>query len=426
MGWSFWLDIATWLFCFFKTFKDPFYGILGYYWLTIMRPQDLHFYTWLGVQRLSFFIALLTILLVFFRRHRLIYRTKVFDLAQNKIYFIFWFGILISYFNSYDPDISWNNFVLLSKMVLFYYVSSYWIETRKQYRVFVWVAIYSMARMSYWANSRYFFDGYFGRIAGPGYGAYGDENVFATLFVIGIPLCYYMMQMVKKKVIKIGLFVVMITFVHCIILTGSRGGFLGMIVGSAEALIKAKKKWISVVIGGLAVILFFQLWGGYGRERQESFLTDSSVRQTSGHSRVEAWHAGLKAFYLNPITGVGLDMFEYIVPLLTKGQTCQVAHNAYIQMLAEAGIFAGGGLIALFVISFIDLWRMRRWAKNKLIDTEAYHYAAMLHSSLMGYGVCAMFLSLDTFEPFYVLVLLIALLKKLVRLGEFSQETGQN
>lgn len=412
----------VWVVFFVLALRQPFYGVMGYYWLTLMRPQDIWFYTYLGQIRLSYYLAAVTILSVFIHRARLDQEKISFYPVQSILFFIFWIGIALSYLFSYNQEISWNNFLLFTKMVLFYYVAYYCINNKKQFLWMIWMVIIAIGYMSYFANDAYFFGGFPLPIMGPGYGFYSDNNIFAMLFVIGIPFCYFMAQMSKNRVFKVGLFVVMITMIHSVILTFSRGGFLGMAASSAEALIRTKKKWVAIVVGGIAFVLFLQLWGGGSRERMMTIFLTSEGRDASAQSRIVAWEAGFKAFSLHPWTGVGLDMFEHAVPRIIKGAGGLVAHNAYIQMFAEAGILAGGSLIALILISLIDLRRIRKKAKAGEVSDEVFHYTSMLRSAFAGYIVSSMFLSLDTFEPLYLLILLVIVLKKLVLKGEFDVE----
>ena len=152
-----------------------------------------------------------------------------------------------------------------------------------------------------------------------------------------------------------------------IIMTGSRGGFLGVlgVVGFVLAARFAVGKVptgevaasnLGLVAGGAAILIIIAgavlflggggpLFRGLGFDGQ---LTDV----TSG--RLHFWSVAWRIFLDNPVIGAGFDAFGVAFGKYdTWNGTFRVeqAHNDYLQMLADAGVF-GFACIAVFILLF--------------------------------------------------------------------------
>ncbi len=90
-------------------------------------------------------------------------------------------------------------------------------------------------------------------------GIYRDENTFAMLcLLLGLPFVYYLGWELKKKWIRLFLWVFIPFGWHAIFLTGSRGGLLGSIVIMVLILFISNKK-ILVLPLLLIFVIFYQL-----------------------------------------------------------------------------------------------------------------------------------------------------------------------
>ncbi|MBK9214808.1 MAG: O-antigen ligase family protein [Chloracidobacterium sp.] len=149
-----------------------------------------------------------------------------------------------------------------------------------------------------------------------------------------------------------------------VVLTGSRGGLLGLLSVTIFAFIasyKARGKTretgrgtrvvlslsaIAFVLLTLGVVVF--VGGG------DSLLRGVGAGELTGDissGRLHFWAIALKIFAANPLIGAGLDAFGVA---FTRYDTwngmfrVEQAHNEYLQMLAEAGI-AGFACLAVFI-----------------------------------------------------------------------------
>ncbi len=154
-----------------------------------------------------------------------------------------------------------------------------------------------------------------------------------------------------------------------IIMTGSRGGFLGVlgVIGFvfAARFFSARRgsnetakpsSMLGLVAGSAALLIVVAgtvlfLDGGGPLFRGLGFQ-DQQTDITSGRSHF--WGVALQIFYDNPIIGAGFDAFAVA---FSKYDTwngffrVEQAHNDYLQMLADAGIL-GFACVAAFIFLF--------------------------------------------------------------------------
>lgn len=127
------------------------------------------------------------------------------------------------------------------------------------------------------------------------------------------------------------LFLVLI-FGFCVFHTYSRGAWIGVLAGLlAMTLITRKRVMILVVCSFLGIILLYP-------KLREIFF---SMFVAGGDSlRFEYWRIACAMFKENPILGKGLGLFMPYVSNHYPGMLVAYAHNCYLQILAESGLFS--------------------------------------------------------------------------------------
>jgi len=160
-----------------------------------------------------------------------------------------------------------------------------------------------------------------------------------------------------------------VVMIASIILTGSRGGMIGLFasivsLGVFSALQKvenrSKDRALSpaAVMGAgfalmmLTVVLVVFL-GGTDPLLRSAGVSSGAGDFTSG--RMEFWQTAIRIFFNHPIIGVGLDAFgaAYSIYDLSSGAfRIEQAHNDYLQILADAGLL-GFACVAGFIFLLI-------------------------------------------------------------------------
>lgn len=311
----------------------------------------------------------------------------------------------------HNPDIFYDR---IWKTYLFYFMATLCINDEKKFKYLSFVMIASVIYLVFWANDQYLSGFWSGRLAGPRSidgGMYIDENVFAMIFVTGLPFLYYAGFFFRNKIIRWGLWLVIPFGWHAIFLTGSRGGLLGLAVTVLLIAWRSPKRWIGVLLIPAMLIAYQWQGGSVLKERAETI--QDYQEESAGGTRLQAWEAALKMMIAHPVTGVGLGGMGPAFPVYSTHKP-RIAHSAYFQTGAESGLIAFIVYISLVCYAFMNLLKNQKKMKYIKIDSSSNENAVYLQYlnngllvSLFGFSFCALFLSLNNFEPFFYIILLI-------------------
>lgn len=339
---------------------------------------------------------------------------------QNTWLAILWFSVVNSYY--FGPFVDQFNseglqpvqlFSITNIIFIFYFFAVLEMNNPDKLRYLGLIFAASTIYMIFWANNQYFSQNWSqfnsGRLMGPssidGSSIYRDENAFGLLFVTGMPFIYYLSFELKHNWQKFLLWAVIPFGWHAIFLTGSRGALLGIAVVMTFVLLLAKRKFY--VIPLIVLFLFFyQFQAGDTMKSRSETIVDFEG-ESSAEQRIVAWKGGLKMVLSHPFTGVGLGSFITALPHYIESKP-RVAHNTFVQFAAESGVIAGIAYIVTILLFIRNFRWMRAWCRLNLgfPDVERiqlYNQASAV--SFAGLVVCSMFLSLTTYEIFFVLLL---------------------
>ena len=166
----------------------------------------------------------------------------------------------------------------------------------------------------------------------------------------------------KWVVLALGLVAAMTT--GTLVLTQSRGGIIGMAVGMLLLLLMAGRRWRLIVWGVVVAVVIVTAWQGPARVWDA--VTNEGTALTTVAGRMEIWSRALYAIQDFPFTGMGMNTFRRIVPvlyplfLISPDMDIAHAHNHLLQAALDLGI---PGLIAylalwlLAVVMIVQIWR---------------------------------------------------------------------
>jgi O-antigen ligase len=193
---------------------------------------------------------------------------------------------------------------------------------------------------------------------------YGDPNAFASTLLYTLPLLVPFWKEQPRRIPRFMLIGFALACCGCILLTGSRAGFLGLCGLTAVTLVAfARRKGQMILIGSVAGLAAFALLSvALPEDLQNRYLTlvDSSRgprnAQVSAQGRLVGLEEGVRVWQQSPLFGHGPASFQY-----STGKRFQ-AHNLYGQVLAELGLMGALSLL-LLAICFVRNWlESRRWA----------------------------------------------------------------
>lgn len=242
-----------------------------------------------------------------------------------------------------------------------------------------------------------------GRVA---IGGMYDPNDLSMIMVVSLPIAI-MYSFHSKGTQRLLGIVASIMGMSTIMLTQSRGGFLGLVVITMMIFFNRSRFKIKYLIILLTLgVMFVSFTPGSYWDRLSTLKQGSSA---SGRSLI--WERSIQMFYNNPF-GYGAGNFAsaygwYVMndpSMYMQDQTWKTAHNFLLIVLVELGVL--GFAIYVYLI-FKTYSNFRKIKKIVPSDTVLYQHAEFLRISLVGFIVCAFFLS-QSYSPFLMTLIAIS------------------
>ncbi len=388
----------------------PFLGIVAVTVYAYLRPQDL---AW-GVSgyRLTLLLTLATVVGVLFSRVEKPFRWS----RLTGMMVLLWFLVAMSYLFADNQALALPAIIDFSKVIGLALLTAALASTQERCRLILWAIVGSLGLLALKGTVWSLAHGG-ALIGGPG-GMIGDNNSLATAFVMMLPLAFVLAKTERSRRLRAIAGATVIMTLAAIVLTYSRGGFLGLLAAILVLWITARRKARGVLIllglvAGVALVAPAEYY-----ERVSS-IGDTDDYDRSIQGRFQAWDVALKATADHPLTGVGYNNFHRVFPRYSKHPP-RVTHNSYLQIASECGIPALVAYVGLFLVGIASLHRMRSGARGSPPADEIVAYSKGLEASLLGYMVCAVFLSFAQFDLFYQELALVSCLGRLPAPGRES------
>lgn len=263
-----------------------------------------------------------------------------------------------------------------------------------------------------------------------GTGAFGDNNSVAVTVLMVIPLIYYLARYSAVFVVRIGMFVVLGLSVTTVVMTFSRGGFIGLIVLAAFMMKNSRNKLASLLLIILAGGLTYVLAPGAWFERLNTI--EASDTDLSFMGRVIAWKISWLIAVDHPLFGGGFHAVQRLLvwdtykPFLYQldfiatpppDTKPHAAHSIYFEMLGDMGFVGLGLFLALLGTSLWNCSRIYKMARHHPSLAWAADLARMLQVTIVVYMVTAAALSMAYFELIYIIIAITSRCRRTVTLA---------
>jgi O-antigen ligase len=240
-------------------------------------------------------------------------------------------------------------------------------------------------------------------------GVYSDPNHMAMDIGLIVPIAVSFAAGRENRIsLRMAMVVSAVLAVCAIILSHSRGGFLGLCAGLTVWMFIARRRWKAFLVAaafaiGLAIFAPSSFW-----QRTESLTTFREDPSALG--RVYAWKVASEINRDKPLLGVGVGGFRYAWPLYAPPEATHayVAHNVYLDVLGDLGFV---GLLLFLIFTGGVAGGVFRAARNPRISAVAAGIAA----AVAGYLVCDLFSGYILSAHFYVLFGLAAAADRIAR-----------
>jgi len=282
----------------------------------------------------------------------------------------------ISFWGSYQRKFGYFTWLL---SFLFFLVLFFNLKTEKQIKRIVWVIFFSAIAVILYGFLQILGLDPIGWLEPPlltkrVFSTIGQPNFLASWFLLVIPTIGWLFLKEKKFLVKSLIFLVFFLSLACFLLTGSRGGLIGLIAGIfffffALSLIKRKRK---MFIAGLITLLFiiismFFLNIFLPQNQKTAFfknypsLARFLILEGGGGERIVIWQNALSLIKKRPILGFGPEtqFFNFITlyqpvegVLESVNNYTDRAHNDLLEITYTSGFFGLTAYLLMIIYIF--------------------------------------------------------------------------
>ncbi|WP_319583456.1 O-antigen ligase family protein [uncultured Pseudodesulfovibrio sp.] len=338
------------------------YVMAGSLFLLIVRPYEV--YEILGDMRIEFIYGLFTLLCFIVSKKKRIFNSPIVNWLL-----LFLVVMCISSVTALQPEHAFDATFKYFKICLVFFIMMWALYEYGDYRriieFFVLITIlYVLWSLWEFMQGRYRWSMGLTRLMGRDV-TYGHPNTFASTIATLFPFVVALLRAgLTKKIYKWILLGFIPVGIACVLLTGSRGGFVQLLFLCILFAFARKGKIRTLII--LLVGLFIG-WYMLPENLQNRFysLVDPSVApnaesaHSSAEGRIDGLLHGIDLFMDNPLLGVGPDNTIY-----TFGDAMGYeAHNLYGQVLGELGFL--GTLTFFMAIALCSIQAVRNCKNAK-------------------------------------------------------------
>lgn len=380
----------------------PVFGLYGYYWFAMMRPDIL---SWTGPNRYSFVLAAVTLFCNTPRILRNLPLAVLNPVLRNLLLFLL--VVTVSVILAVDPSLCTERYVLFLRVFLMAFVIPLVLETGAELRWFFVILSGSLGLLA----AKYGLYGILhgGVVYSGGYGGLmSDNNTMALAFAMAVPLCWYSRHLVPWKTAQLGFMALAGLSLAAVMFTHSRGGILAVGAGLLLIMISEKRKLLALgLLAAASAGVAYLVWDSL--TMRMSTLKDPEL-EASARSRMILARSAPKLWLDYPLFGVGFTetnqqrlIFKYVPPEYAVEYSGKVLHNNWLQILVDSGIFAF--LIYVWLL-FSTAWRcwLAGWRLTRQGSAAEGAIPAAIANSLGVFVVGSTFLSRTTFDLYYVLL----------------------
>jgi len=260
-----------------------------------------------------------------------------------------------------------------------------------------------------------------------GIAKFGDNNHYAMVLVMALPMIFYLYRYTNGRLLKFGFLASGVLVSLAVVSTNSRGGLLSLMVVALFLLLYGKRKIAALFTISLMATLLFFLEPDQWFNRMATI--QSAEQDSSFMGRVTAWKRASAIAVEHPVLGGGyhagqapsiFNEFRYKQGLLGFVDTPNVGHPAathsiYFEVLGDLG-FVG---LFLFVTCLTNVYFLFKKILNipqpqTMAQVWARDMAMALMAAMVAYMVGGAALSAAYFELPYILMMMMQTLHLIV------------
>jgi probable O-glycosylation ligase (exosortase A-associated) len=401
---------------------NPFWGLMLYYTLSVLRPQDLWDWAMPEPWPWSRMAAGAVIVGVFLNLSEIWQRLRI-NLVPALLVL---YGLLLtlSTLTAHDPGWSQHWLLEYAKVLLLAFITCIVVHRFWHIRTLAAVIVMATGYIAWEINYRYFFDGRLD-IFHYGFGDL-DNNGAGLMLAMGIPFAYAFAVSASRWWMRGVSALLGLVIIHAVLMTYSRGAMLASLIAMLWILWHHRPRLQAAAI---TLVLTVAVAFLAGPEIQDRFMSTAEFSHDySAQSRMSSWTAAVEIVKEHPLTGVGIRNSNVYTHNYGADHVGRTIHSQYLQIAADSGIPAILVYLALVFSSLYMMSRCRRAVLDYAAEARGLHspdhddprlfqmekVILSAQASLLLFVFGSAFLSLEVFETPWLVMALASTLPRIV------------
>jgi O-antigen ligase len=402
-------------------FRHPRYGLYAYLFAFYMHPPDRWWSSDVPDLRWALIAGIVTLVMLV-RHDSEQQRQSWLQTGAGKLLLWYLAWMVLQTLWSITGDLHIEGLELFAKYVVLFYLIYRLVDSETEFRNFFIIHMLGCFYLGWLAFGKTIS----GRLEGMGGPGIGDANTFGT-HVSTAAFFAAALLLRGGRYIRLMVIATIPFILNAMILTQSRGAFLGLVAGGIAILALKPpqlRKSVFFGLGSLAVVLFLMLSPPEFIERLQSIVSTASKeeRDSSANTRLALAEAQLKIAKKHPF-GAGhrgtrvLSMNYLDEEFLTANRhgegLARSSHNTYLAVLVDQG------LPGLLLYGLLILWIVRSLWMIRSLDDKGLPFELACYRMALG-GALALVLAAGIFSNYFKAEVMIWCIALLASLRELS------
>lgn len=388
----------------------PMVGVLAYYWISFMSPQT-EVWGIAAIPPWALLSGLATLVGCFVARE-----PKHWP-KNGMIVPVILFLILttISTAMALGPSsIVMHNWSQVAKTFVFLLVLAALLTERHRIHALVWVMVISLGFYGVTGGLFAIATGGKYRIFGAPDSIIGDNNQLAVALLMVLPLMNYLRLQSAHSLVRKGLIAAMLLTLIAIVASYSRGAFLGLAAVSVFFWWNSRHKLVMAVVMVVALAGVVSFMPADWVTRMDSI--SHYKKDASAEDRLIVWGQALGIALARPLTGGGYKSTTTasVLHKFYPHADIRAVHDVWLEVLSENGFPAFFVWLAMLLLGFLNIRRIRRLARGDPTLAWASDFAHMSQVTLIAFATAGSFLSMGYYDLYFALLVALAATKELV------------
>jgi probable O-glycosylation ligase (exosortase A-associated) len=391
---------------------SPFAGVLIYYWLDYLPPEEVYSVTLLPGY-LSLTTGALSFVMWLFLEKKTLPRPLLVMLLMAAL--LLWVNITSLY--ALVPNAATFEWIRTVKVIGFAILTTQMMSTRARLEAFVWAFVLSTIYFSVPSAIKVIFSGGSGGIGtgevvvGAWGSFFGDRVTLSVVMSMAVPFALYLGRQTTLLPVRLRRFLkpaMLGTAGSCLIAVIGTFARTGLLAGGATLLmlgIRSKRKVLSIFVVVAVALALFLIAPENWLMRMDTII--HYQHDNSAVDRLAAWKWAWELVRNRPLVGGGFGVFVLDAGSIPGRGGWVEAHNIFFQMMGEHG-FIG---LALFCALIVAIYRSCAVVQKQVRGRDELAWTADLARAtqigLVAYIVGGSFVSIAT-TPFLFILAAIA------------------